>query len=63
MPAYVIVDVHVHNPEGYTAYRQLSGPSVEQYGGRGGGRWAPDLLGYATISIAGGSAYGICGGN
>ena len=34
MPAYVIVDVQVHNEEGYAAYRQLSGPTVEQYGGR-----------------------------
>ncbi len=34
MPAYVIVDVQVHNPEGYAEYRKLSGPSVEQYEGR-----------------------------
>jgi uncharacterized protein (DUF1330 family) len=34
MPAYVIVDVEVRNPDGYAAYRQLSGPSVAQYGGR-----------------------------
>ena len=54
MPAYVIVDVHIHNPDGYAAYRQLSGPSVEQYGGRfivrGGavevveGDWQPTRL-------------------
>lgn len=51
MPAYVIVDVQVHDPEGYAEYRQLSGASVEQYGGqflvRGGavevveGDWQP----------------------
>jgi uncharacterized protein (DUF1330 family) len=54
MPAYVIVDVAVTNPEGYAAYRTLSGPSVEQYGGRflvrGGavealeGEWLPTRL-------------------
>jgi len=51
MPAYVIVDVQVHDPEGYAEYRQLSGASVAQYGGqflvRGGaievaeGDWQP----------------------
>ncbi len=51
MPAYVIVDVQVHDPEGYAEYRQLSGTSVTQYGGqflvRGGtvevaeGDWQP----------------------
>ena len=51
MPAYVIVDVNVHDPEGYAEYRQLSGASVQQYGGqflvRGGavevaeGDWQP----------------------
>ena len=51
MPAYVIVDVNVHDPEGYAEYRQLSGASVAQYGGqflvRGGavevaeGDWQP----------------------
>ena len=34
MSAYVIVDVNVQNPDGYGEYRKLSGPSVEQYGGR-----------------------------
>ncbi len=34
MPAYVIVDVQVHDPEGYAEYRQLSGASVAQYGGQ-----------------------------
>jgi uncharacterized protein (DUF1330 family) len=51
MPAYVIVDVQVHDPEGYAEYRQLSGASVAQHGGqflvRGGavevaeGDWQP----------------------
>ncbi len=51
MPAYVIVDVNVHDPDGYAEYRQLSGASVAQYGGqflvRGGavevaeGDWQP----------------------
>lgn len=51
MPAYVIVDVNVHDLEGYAEYRQLSGASVAQYGGqflvRGGavevaeGDWQP----------------------
>ena len=54
MSAYVIVDVDVKNPEGYAEYRQLSGPSVEQYDGRfivrGGavetaeGDWRPTRL-------------------
>jgi uncharacterized protein (DUF1330 family) len=34
MTAYVIFDVDVHDPEQYGEYRQLSGPSVAQYGGR-----------------------------
>jgi uncharacterized protein (DUF1330 family) len=51
MSAYVVVDVQVHDPEGYAEYRQLSGASVAQYGGqfivRGGavevaeGDWQP----------------------
>ena len=34
MAAYAILDVDVHDAEGYTEYRGLSGPSVEQYDGR-----------------------------
>lgn len=51
MAAYIIVDVDVHDPDEYAAYRKLSGSSVEQYGGkfivRGGavqtleGDWQP----------------------
>ena len=51
MPAYVIVDSDVTDPEQYAAYREAAGPAVEAYGGRflvrGGamelleGDWAP----------------------
>jgi uncharacterized protein (DUF1330 family) len=34
MPAYVVVEVEVHDPDAYAEYRPLSGASVEQYGGR-----------------------------
>ncbi len=34
MPAYVIVDVTVHDSEDYTAYRLQSGATVAAYGGR-----------------------------
>lgn len=34
MPAYVVVEVEVHDPDAYAEYRGLSGASVEQYGGR-----------------------------
>ena len=34
MPAYVIVDSHVTDPEQYAAYREAAGPAVEAYGGR-----------------------------
>ncbi|WP_026370963.1 DUF1330 domain-containing protein [Kallotenue papyrolyticum] len=54
MPAYVIVEVTINDQEAYAAYRQLSGPSVEQYGGRflarGGaiapleGGWQPERI-------------------
>lgn len=54
MAAYVIVDVEIQNTEGYAEYRKLSGPSVEQYGGRfivrGGaveraeGEWQPKRI-------------------
>jgi uncharacterized protein (DUF1330 family) len=54
MPAYVILDIEVTDPDGYTAYRERSGATVEQYGGRflvrGGdpqtveGDWAPSRI-------------------
>jgi uncharacterized protein (DUF1330 family) len=34
MPAYVIVDSHVTDPDKYAAYREVAGPAVEKYGGR-----------------------------
>ena len=34
MPAYVIVEVNVTNPEPYAAYRDLATASVARHGGR-----------------------------
>jgi uncharacterized protein (DUF1330 family) len=34
MPAYVIANIDVHDVEGYEAYKALSGPAAERYGGR-----------------------------
>ena len=34
MPAYVIVNVAVTDPERYEEYRKLAGPTVTAYGGR-----------------------------
>lgn len=34
MPAYVIANIRVKDPEGYKEYRQLSGPALEAHGGR-----------------------------
>jgi uncharacterized protein (DUF1330 family) len=54
MSAYILVQVDVHDPEGYARYRQLVLPSIEAYGGRflvrGGatetleGTWRPPRL-------------------
>ena len=54
MPAYVILDIEVTDPDAYTAYRERSGATVEQHGGRflvrGGdpatveGGWAPQRI-------------------
>lgn len=54
MNAYVLVEVHVTNPEPYAAYRDLAGASVARHGGRflvrGGavtpleGGWQPQRL-------------------
>ena len=54
MPAYVIVQIAVHDPVTYERYRQLSGPSLVPFGGRfivrGGaletmeGTWHPGRL-------------------
>jgi len=34
MPAYVIARVWVKDKDGYEQYRQMVGPTVEQFGGR-----------------------------
>jgi uncharacterized protein (DUF1330 family) len=34
MPAYVIAEVNITNPEGYKAYTQLVPATIEQYGGK-----------------------------
>jgi uncharacterized protein (DUF1330 family) len=54
MTAYVILDIDVHNPEGYEDYKKLSPAAVATYGGkfvvRGGktetleGNWSPKRL-------------------
>jgi uncharacterized protein (DUF1330 family) len=54
MPAYVVVDIDVKDPETYERYKQLGPPSIAQYGGRylarGGateqleGSWRPTRL-------------------
>jgi len=54
MSAYVLVQVDVHDPEGYARYREMVLPSITAYGGRfivrGGpvetleGAWRPARL-------------------
>jgi uncharacterized protein (DUF1330 family) len=54
MPAYVILDIDVTDPDAYDGYRQRSGAIADQYGGRflvrGGdpqtveGDWAPSRI-------------------
>ena len=54
MTAYVVVDITVHDPEGYEEYKKLAPAAVELYGGkyiaRGGraetleGDWSPSRL-------------------
>ena len=54
MPAYILVQVDVHDPEGYERYRGVVLPSITAYGGRflvrGGpietleGTWRPPRL-------------------
>ena len=54
MSAYIIVEIGVHDPVGYEAYKKLAGPTVEARGGkyivRGGktevleGDWQPKRL-------------------
>jgi uncharacterized protein (DUF1330 family) len=54
MPAYVVVDIKVSDPDKIGAYREAAGPAVAAYGGRylarGGrtvtleGTWDPERL-------------------
>jgi uncharacterized protein (DUF1330 family) len=54
MPAYVVVEIEVHDPAGYEDYKKLAPPTIAAYGGkylaRGGktetleGDWAPKRL-------------------
>lgn len=54
MPAYVIVQIDVHEPQQYERYKELAAPSVSAHGGRyiarGGvtetleGTWSPKRL-------------------
>ncbi len=34
MSAYVVVDIHVHDPARYEEYKRLAAPSVTAFGGR-----------------------------
>ena len=34
MPAYVIVDIDIVDPVGYGDYKELTGATVEKYGGK-----------------------------
>jgi uncharacterized protein (DUF1330 family) len=34
MKAYVVVDIHVHDPARYEEYKRLAAPSVRAFGGR-----------------------------
>ncbi len=54
MPAYLISEIEIHNPEGYEEYRKLVKPTLDKYGGkfvaRGGkidvleGKWNPKRI-------------------
>lgn len=54
MTAYVVVDIAVHDPQGYEEYKRLAPPAVARFGGkylvRGGktealeGEWSPSRL-------------------
>jgi uncharacterized protein (DUF1330 family) len=54
MPAYIVVDVSIHDPATYEGYKQLTPASIGPYGGRfivrGGathtleGDWSPERL-------------------
>ncbi len=34
MSAYIVVDVNVHDPEGFAEYRKMVPPTLKQFGGR-----------------------------
>ena len=34
MPAYIIVNIDIHDPDGYEGYKQLAGPTVGLYNGK-----------------------------
>ena len=52
MPAYIVVDIAIHDPNTYARYKDLAPPSIAKYGGRyvvrGGstkaleGSWTPE---------------------
>ena len=54
MPAYVIIDIHVHDPLNFQEYKKKAPPSIAAYGGkylvRGGtvetldGTWLPQRI-------------------
>jgi uncharacterized protein (DUF1330 family) len=54
MPAYVVIDIDVHDPDPFEAYKSLGPPAIAAYGGRylarGGrtetleGDWSPKRL-------------------
>jgi uncharacterized protein (DUF1330 family) len=65
MPAYIIVEVEIHNPAEYESYRKMVPPSLEKYQGkfivRGGtkealeGGWNPErivVLEFPSLELA-----------
>ena len=34
MPAYVVVQITIHDPEAYARYRELAPPAIAAYGGK-----------------------------
>jgi uncharacterized protein (DUF1330 family) len=63
MPAYVVVEINVEDPETYERYKQLAPPSIAAHGGRyiarGGatetleGSWVPKRLVILEFPTAG----------
>jgi uncharacterized protein (DUF1330 family) len=65
MPAYIVVDVSIHNAENYEDYKKLTPASIAAYGGkfivRGGktetleGNWQPErmvVIEFSTVERA-----------